>query len=113
MRQRLPRIHNERHLDFIRSLFCVSCGDDTSTEAAHLRSANRLWGKNITGKQEKPSDFWVLPLCGRCHREQHSMSEVQFYQDRNINPWELALKLFAASGDFELAHEVIQGHSPS
>lgn len=112
MRQRLPRVHNERHLEFIRSLPCVVCFNDIATEAAHLRSGNRRWGKNITGGQEKPSDMWALPLCGGCHRKQHSMNEVQFYQSRNIDPWRLALSLFAASGDHELALEVMQGHSP-
>ncbi|MEH2501200.1 hypothetical protein V1290_000011 [Bradyrhizobium sp. AZCC 1578] len=106
-RQRLPRQRDEQHLDFIRSLICISCGDNTSTEAAHLRSANRLWGKDYTGKQEKPSDMWSLPLCNRCHREQHSCNEVQFWQERGINPWSLALRLYAASGNHELAQEVI------
>lgn len=110
MRQRLPRVKNDNHLDFIRSLPCVVCHNDIETEAAHLRAGNRRWGKNITGKQEKPSDLWVLPLCGNCHRKQHSMNEVQFYQDRNIDPWRLSLSLFAASGDHELALEVIQAH---
>jgi hypothetical protein len=107
MRLRRPRIHNEQHLEFLRSLQCVVCGDNTSTEAAHVRAANRRWGKDYTGKQEKPHDYWALPLCGRCHRKQHAMNEVQFYQERNIDPWGLALRLFASSGNPELAQEVI------
>jgi hypothetical protein len=109
MRQRLPRQKDEQHLDFIRSLPCVCCGDDTTTEAAHLRAANRRWGKAYTGKQEKPSDMWALPLCGREHLIQHTMNEVQFWQDRGIDPWAMALSLYAASGDHELAQEVIAG----
>lgn len=108
LRQRLPREKNERHLDFIRSLACVSCGDNTSTEAAHLRSAKREYGKAPTGGAEKPHDMWTLPLCGRCHREQHTMSEEEFWKRRGLNPWVLALSLFAASGDYSLAGDVIE-----
>lgn len=108
MKQKTPRRHDDRHLDFIRSLPCVTCGDPTATEAAHIRSANRRWGKTHTGMQEKPDDLWTLPLCGRCHRQQHSMNEVQFYQERNLDPWKLALILYGATGNHELAHEVIE-----
>jgi hypothetical protein len=37
------------------------------------------------------------------------MNEVQFWQDRGIDPWAMALSLYAASGDHELAQEVIAG----
>lgn len=107
MRQRIGRFSDEGHLDFIRSLPCICCGNNIETQAAHLRSPNRRWGKDITGGGRKPSDMWTLPLCGRCHSKQHSMNEVQFYQSRNIDPWKLALSLYAASGDHELAQEVI------
>lgn len=107
MRFRHPRIKNEAHLAFIRELPCVSCGDDTSTEAAHLRSDNLAYGKRHTGMAEKPDDCWSLPLCGKCHRVQHGANEKNFWSNLGINPWVLALSLFAASGDHELAQEVI------
>jgi hypothetical protein len=107
VRQRLPRQKDDRHLEFIRSLPCLVCMNDIETEAAHLRAANRRWGKPYTGKQEKPHDMWTLPVCGRCHRKQHTMNEVQFWQERGIDPWGTALSLYAASGDHELAQEVI------
>ena len=102
-----PRLHQEAHLSFIRELPCVSCGNDTATEAAHLRSANRQYGKLHTGLGEKPSDMWTLPLCGDCHRQQHKGNELNFWTNLGVNPFVLALSLFAASGDHELAHEVI------
>ena len=108
MRFRQPRTKNEAHLQFIRDLPCVSCHDNTATEAAHLRSDNLEYGKRHTGMGEKPSDMWCLPLCGRCHRAQHSANEKNFWANLGINPWVLSLSLFAASGDFELAHEVIR-----
>lgn len=107
MRFKHPRIKDEAHLAFIRELACVSCGDDTATEAAHLRSDNLAYGKRHTGMSEKPDDCWTLPLCGRCHRAQHSGNEKNFWANLGINPWVLALSLRAASGDHELAQEVI------
>ena len=107
MRQRLQRQKNERHLAFIRELPCIICGDNTTTEAAHIRSPDREYGKRPTGGAEKPDDLWTLPLCGRHHREQHKANELNFYTNEGINPFVMALSLFAASGDYELAEEVI------
>ncbi len=108
LRQRLPRKEDGHHLDFIRSLPCVCCGNDIETQAAHLRTENRKYGKDFTGGGRKPSDMWTLPLCGRCHDKQHSGAEAYFWMAHEINPWVLALSLFAASGDRDLAMEVIE-----
>jgi cytochrome c553 len=107
MRQRSPRVHNDAHLDFIRGLPCVSCGNDIETQAAHLRSDNLMYGKTSTGMQQKPDDRWTLPLCGRCHDVQHKGNEKNFWANLGINPWVLALSLHAATGNHELAQEVI------
>lgn len=37
------------------------------------------------------SDKWALPLCSRHHREQHSMSESEFWASHGINPFALAI----------------------
>lgn len=108
VRQRLPRQEDGRHLQFIRSLPCVCCGNDIETQAAHLRTEKRMYGKDFTGGARKPSDMWTLPLCGRCHDEQHKGNEENFWTAREINPWVMALSLFAASGDHQLALEVIE-----
>jgi hypothetical protein len=108
MRARHPRIHNEGHLDFIRSLPCVACQNNIETQAAHLRSPGREYGKRETGMQQKPDDMWTLPLCGRCHSIQHNGNELNFWANLGINPFILAMSLFAASGDHELAMEIIR-----
>jgi hypothetical protein len=43
--------------------------------------------------QEKPSDKWTVPLCGRHHREQHTMNEMEFWKKYQIDPFMLAMKL--------------------
>lgn len=107
MRLKQPRVKDEAHLEFIRSLPCVSCGDNTATEAAHLRAANLDYGKPAPGMQAKPHDRWALPLCGRCHREQHEGDEAMFWAFRGVNPWVLAMTLHDVSGDHEMACTVI------
>lgn len=113
LRQRSRRQHMEAHLNFIRSLPCCVCGNDIQTEAAHLRAPNLDYGKRHTGLQEKPSDLWTLPLCGDHHREQHKANEVNFWTNLGINPWVLALSLYASSGDSEMAYAILerQGHN--
>lgn len=108
MRIKHPRIKDDAHLDFIRSLPCVSCGDNTATEAAHLRSGNLRYGKASTGMQEKPSDRWTLPLCSRDHRRQHQGNELEFWANAGINPFVLAMSLYACSGDHDVALEVLR-----
>lgn len=108
MRLKRPRHHNDQHLEFIRSLPCCICGDDTSVEAAHLRAGNLDYGKHSTGLQEKSSDQWALPLCGRHHRDQHKTNEVQFWSNYGINPWVLALSLWSSSGDSEMSITILE-----
>ena len=101
------RQHKEAHLKFIRSLPCIVCGDNTSTEAAHVRMSDPRIGKDITGIGIKPHDYFVVPLCGECHRRQHQMSERLFWRHAGIDPVLKALALYAASGDVDEADKIL------
>lgn len=90
-RFRQPREYDDKYLNYIRSLPCCICHDNTSTEAAHLRVGSVDDGKRYTGMAEKSSDRWALPLCGRHHREQHAMNELEFWASYGINPFLLAM----------------------
>lgn len=92
LRQRQPRERDNKHLNYIRSLPCCICGDNTTTEAAHLRTSNPDLGKDDHG-WGRPDDKWALPLCGRHHREQHTMNEMDFWKCHGINPFVLAMTL--------------------
>ena len=91
MPDKQPRQHDSAYLDYIRSCPCCLCGDNTSVEAAHLRVGSINDDKSPTGMGEKSFDRWALPLCGRHHREQHSMNEREFWASYGINPFALAL----------------------
>ncbi len=108
-----PRVRNEKHLAFIRGLPCLVCGDNTSTEAAHVRFSYHRAAKRYVGKAEKPDDMWVLPLCGTCHRNQHQNSEENFWGWRGRNkdfPIFVCLALWSVTGDHELGEQIIEAN---
>src|SRR5688500_3209691 len=99
LRQRQPRQRDELYLRYIRRQPCCICGDNTSVEAAHLRVGSINDEKRSTGGGEKSSDKWALPLCGRHHREQHSMNEMVFWRSYGIDPFALAMQYHANPDD--------------
>ncbi len=105
--QRRPREHNERHLRFVRSLPCVTCGNDIQSEAAHIKFSDLSRGKRNVGVGEKASDCWTLPLCGQCHRDQHKMSERAFWDGQGIDPLAICERLYAVTGDFAAGLEIV------
>lgn len=104
----MKRQKDNAHLCFIRSLPCAVCGDSTSTEAAHVRYADFRAGKRPTGMQEKPDDAFAVPLCNRCHREQHSENERAWWIGKEIDPLMLSLALYYWSGDHAMGERIVR-----
>lgn len=109
---RRPRQHNEKHLEFIRTLPCIVTGDDVSVEAAHIRFSDPRIDKRPVGNSEKPDDRWTLPLSGEAHRRQHSMNERKFWAEVGIDPILYALALYAVSGDHEAGCRIVKAAMP-
>ncbi len=105
-----PRIHDEKHLAFIRGLPCIICMNNIETEAAHIRMAAPKAGKRAVGKAEKPDDKWTIPLCGGCHRNQHVGFEVVFWDKKDIDPIFVCLALWSVTGDHELGEQIIEAN---
>jgi hypothetical protein len=99
-RQRDPR-RAAKHLAFIRTLPCITCGIQGSTEAAHVRVGTD------GGGGFKPSDRYSLPLCAACHARQHSQGELTFWSDIGIDPLDAASALWTKSGDPEAGDRII------
>lgn len=106
--QRRPRLKNERHLDFIRSLPCLICKDETSTEACHVRMTDPSIGKLNSGLGQKPHDYFTVPMCGKHHRRQHLQNEQNWWAAHNIDPVKVALMLFAVSGDHQEGERIVR-----
>jgi hypothetical protein len=102
MSQKQPRMVDAGFLAWLRQKPCCVCGRAAPSEAAHLRMGNLDIGKRHVGMAEKPSDFWATPLCVWCHRagmeSQHALGEEQFWKLAGINPFALAIKLYAEFG---------------
>lgn len=108
LQQRQPRVHDDKHLDFIRQLPCVICDNNIETQAAHIRFADARAAKRYVGKQEKPDDRWTLPLCGFHHMQQHNIGEIVFWKHYDLDPVFIALALRSVSGDYGSAVGIIQ-----
>jgi hypothetical protein len=100
---------DNKHLDAVRKLICVACGEDRERhiEAAHVRQASAAHGKRSTGMAMKPDDRWVLPLCRDCHARQHSVGELTFWDEIQLSPFLVCERLYAASPDIEAMLKVI------
>lgn len=96
--QRKPREQDAAFLAYVRSLPCTICRRP-GCDAAHIRAAAPQYGKRYTGKGEKPSDKWAVPLCRDHHREQHDRGdELAWWASYGIDdPHALAIDLFAKS----------------
>lgn len=106
LRQRAPRETDRKHLTAVRQLPCLLCRR-SPCDAAHIRIGDLLRDKRPTGKGEKPSDKWAVPLCHRCHMEQHRHGERIFWEAQRIDPIAVAIGLYAVSPDIEAMTAIV------
>lgn len=95
------KVRSEKHRRFVASLPCVIC-DSNQVQAAHIR-ANTGGGMGL-----KPGDDWCIPLCCRCHAEQHRIGERKFWGDRIDRAKDLAQTLYEITGQRLSALNLIQ-----
>ena len=96
-----------KHLNFIRSLPCLICGNNIETEACHVRMSDARIAKPESGLGRKPPDWFTVPMCGKHHREQHLKSERKWWENNNIDPILKALALYAVSGDYQQGLDIV------
>lgn len=107
--KRERRIEDPRHLAFIRTLPSVISGL-RPVEAAHIRFGDPRHRKPMTGMQRKPDDAYTLPLTPAEHRSQHSTHERSWWASHGIDdPCQIALDLYAVTGDEDAALVIIRG----
>ena len=106
--KRQPRVHDETHLKRVRAWPCLLCGDDTSTEAAHVRYSDLSVSKPMSGQGMKPHDWFTVPLCSSCHRNQTNYgNEREFWQMANIDPVKVALMLYVEGEDYQRGQQIV------
>ena len=105
-----PREHDKGHLAWLSTLPCVITGR-RPVHVAHIRYADRTYGKAATGMGEKPSDKWCVPLLAELHlngpNAQHNGNERLFWARYGLDPLRIALSLYVNTGDDEQAAVII------
>lgn len=97
-------IRDKKHLEFIRSLPCVTCGASPKSDPSHISIGN---GKAMG---RKVADNFTVPQCRVCHSKVHQSGEITFW-DRfggAEDASKLANVLYLVSGDYlEATREII------
>ena len=92
------RHKDEAWLKLIREMPCCICRNEIETEACHIKMADARFGKRIAGHRRE-DDHFVLPMCSRCHRQQHSGPERAFYEKHQIDAPALAVSMYLRRGE--------------
>ena len=112
---RTPRVKNDRHRQFIKTLPCVCCLvegiEQQADDPMHIRSGSDLHGKEAAGGGQTSDDRWTLPGCRPHHNQQHAAAELRFWADRGIDPFLLALTLWGLTGNYYGAVQVLRVHA--
>lgn len=94
-----------QHRDFIAGLRCVACGKPPPSECARLRPAN----------DDEPSARDLLPLCGPdtvwedcCHSRMYFEGPARFWPALGLDPFDLARRLWIASGERQAGERLIR-----
>jgi hypothetical protein len=105
LRQRSPRVKDNKHREWIASLPCCVTGVQGQTQCAHLRA-----GTNA-GMGMKSHDYFCVPLSWQEHDKQHK------FPGGEIGYWEqfggidkakaLANALHVKSGDTDYAYKLL------
>ena len=103
--ERRAKVSDAAHLDALRQCSCLSCGAEHQTEAAHVRMSRGAGTGGGMGM--KPSDAPAVPLCSKCHRDQHAAPEAGFWAALSIDPIRAALALYQRSPEVELMRQIV------
>jgi len=101
LRQRQPRIKDEKHRKFVASLPCCVSGVSGQTQAAHVKTGA------LCGMGMKPSDAYIVPLSCREHAAQHKVGERVYWGDKLEAAQELCNALYLCTGNYDKAHVLL------
>lgn len=98
-----------KHIAWIKTLPCIKCGR-MPCDPAHVRIGNTGGGTSL-----KPPDRFTVPLCSSnpaigyrgCHAVQHD-GEQTFWAELGVDPADIALRLWAVTGDDEQGLRTIE-----
>jgi len=101
-------VKSKKHLEWVgRNHVCIKCRSNYSVQACHIRKTDQTGN---VGWGTKGGDAFVIPMCYLCHQQQHSMNEVLFYCQLNINPIRVAEALASKSPCKKIKQLTKEGH---
>lgn len=113
LRQRMPRVEDEKHRRFVAGLACVICGRE-DVQAAHVNFADLSIAKPYRGHGEKSDDCFVVPLCVEHHADQHAYgNERLWWEIYGRDPVKIALRLYSVSGDHARGEQIVHAANGS
>lgn len=108
------RLRNRGHLDWIKTLCCLTCGCRGPCDPAHLRF-NHAAPMHKGAKGLRPPDNLAVPLCRRCH-DLEEAGKLTFWgrcMERGISdPVAVAERLYRISGNTERGFAAIARARP-
>lgn len=103
------RIISEGHLNMIRQMPCILSG--RPAEAAHISYGDLDHGKPHNAMGIKADDKYVVPLCPELHRlcdgSQHDCSEREWWEQFDIDPIEIATKLWNIGRNYQAMLHIV------
>lgn len=102
---------SEKHCALIRKLPCCACGRIPAGTIHHLKS-----GTGERGVGLRSTDKWGTPLCLAHHEEIEragTRNEVSTFGKWGIDPHDLAIALWAATGDLPKMTKIVIAHRTS
>lgn len=104
----MKRVKDADHGNRLRQLSCLRCGARDGLQAAHIRRTCLRLGKRNPGIGQKPHDWFMVPLCFRCHEMQHKVGETNFWPDV-FEALAVAQALYLAE-DHEAREQIIEAN---
>ena len=105
---------SDAHLALIRKLPCSVCHIGPGVHIIHPHHLKSGPARKERGVGMKATDKWAVPLCGFVHHREierlGSRKEYEWFQDRGLDPYELAKALWLATGDIGRMVQVLVAH---
>ncbi len=85
MKRRTTADERDRY-EFMHEIgICTVTGREGDIHAAHIRGADALFSKPLTGMAIKPHYVWTIPLSPEAHMSQHRENEKAWWKDRGFD----------------------------
>lgn len=95
---------SQKHIDWIKTLDCIVCGQKAVDPHHLLRGVDRL----PKGTGRRNPDRWAVPVCRTHHRAAHDYADDEaYFAKQGLDARSIAFALWACTGNTEIAERTI------